>query len=148
MIFKYLDQWRSITSNRFVLNMFWGHHLQLRYHPSLFCNFQQFNVKVAVAHHPIIQKEVDGLLAKGAVEPSCIGAGFYSSIFVVPECTGDLQPILNLKHLNHYLHIPSLKMPTIRHVWLLIEHGDYAFFIDPQDAYLHIPIAKHHCHFL
>ena len=30
MLFKFLDQWRSITSNRFVLNMVRGHHLQLR----------------------------------------------------------------------------------------------------------------------
>ena len=30
----------------------------------------------------------------------------------------------------------------------LIQHGDYAFSIDPQDAYLHIPIVKHHHCFL
>ena len=36
----------------------------------------------------------------------------------------------------------------MRHVWQLIQHGDYAFFIDLQDAYLHIPIVKHHHHFL
>ena len=63
MLFKFLDQWRSITSNRFVLNMVWGHHLQLRSHPPLFCNFRHFNVKVPAAHHPVIQKEVDELLA-------------------------------------------------------------------------------------
>ena len=39
MLFKYFDQWRNITSNRFVFNMVWGHHLQLRSHPPLFCNF-------------------------------------------------------------------------------------------------------------
>ena len=90
MLFKFLDQWRSITSNRFVLNMVWGHHLQLRFCPPLFCNFQQFNVKVAAGHHPIIQKKVDELLAKGAIEPSSGGAGFYSSMFVVPKHTGGL----------------------------------------------------------
>ena len=38
-------------------------------------------------------------------------------------------------------------MPTLKHVWQqLIQHGDYAFSIDLQDAYLHIPIVKHHCH--
>ena len=42
------------------------------------------------------------------------------------------------------MHIPSFKMPTIRHVQQLIQCGDYAFSIDPQDAYLHIPIFK--CH--
>ena len=77
-----------------------GHHLQLQSHPPLFCNFQQFNVKAVTTHHPIIQKEVDELLAKGAIEPSSGGAGFYSSMFVVPNHTGGLGRILNLKHFN------------------------------------------------
>ena len=97
----------------------------------LFCNFWHFNVKVAAAHHPVIQKEVDELLAKGAIEPSSGGAGFYSSAFVVPKCTEGLRPILNLMHFNHF-----------------IQQGDYAFSIDLQDAYLHVPIVKHHHQFL
>ena len=39
-------------------------------------------------------------------------------------------------------------MLTLNHVWQHIQHGDYAFSIDLQDAYLHVPIVKHHCHFL
>ena len=31
-----LDQWKNISSNRFVLKMVKGHHLQLRSHPPLF----------------------------------------------------------------------------------------------------------------
>ena len=34
-----LDQWRSIASNRFMLNMVKGHNHQLRAWPLLFCNF-------------------------------------------------------------------------------------------------------------
>ena len=148
MLFKFFDQWRSITSNRFVLNMVQGHHIQLRSHPPLLHDFQHFNVKVVAAHPPVIQRVVDELLAKGEIEPFSGGAGFYSSMFVVTKCTGGLQPILNLKHFNHYMHIPSFKMPTLKHVWQLIQHGDYAFSIDLQDAYLHIPIVKHHHYFL
>ena len=70
--------------------MVWGHHLQLRFHPPLFCDFQQFNVKAAAANHPVIHGEVDELLAKGAFEPSSGGASFYSSVFVVPKHTGGL----------------------------------------------------------
>ena len=33
-------------------------------------------------------------------------------------------------------------------MWQLIQCSDYAFFIDLQDAYLHIPIVKHHHCFL
>ena len=146
--FSIFDQWRSITSNRFVLNMVWGHHLQIWFHPPLFHNLWQFKVKAATTHNPIIQKEVDKLLAKSATEPSSGGAGFYSSMSVVPKYTGGFQPILNLKHFNHYMHVPSFKMPTIRHVWQLIQHGDYPFYIDLQDAYTHILIVKHHHHFL
>ena len=90
MLFKFFDQWRSIASNRFVLNMVWDHHLQLRSHPPLFHGFWCFNVKAAAAHHPVIQKEDDQLLAKGAIEPSSGGAGLYSSVLVVPKCTGGL----------------------------------------------------------
>ena len=97
MLFKFFDEWRSITSNRFVLNMVWTHHLQLWSHPPLFHIFWQFNVKVATTHHPIIQKEVDELLAKGVIEPSSGGAGFYSSMYVVPKHTGGLWAVLNLK---------------------------------------------------
>ena len=69
-------------------------------------------------------------------------------MFVVPKCTGGLRPILNLKCFNHYMHIPSFKMPTLKHVWQLIQHGDDAFSIDLQEAYLHVLIVKHHHHFL
>ena len=147
MLFYFFDQWRSITSNRFVLNMVQGHHLQLKSHPLLFCDCRHFNVKVAAAHHPVIQKEVDELLAKGAIKLSSRGAGFYCSMFVEPMHTGGLWPILNLKHFNHYMHISSFEMPTLKHIWQLIQHGDYAFSIDPQDAYLHVPNVKHHHNF-
>ena len=46
------------------------------------------------------------------------------------------------------MHIPSFKMPTLNHVWQLIQHSDYGFSIDLQDAYLHVPIVKHHHPFL
>ena len=50
-----------------------------------------------MAHHYIIQKEVDELLAKGANGPLTGGAGFYSNVFVVPKCTGGIQSIISLK---------------------------------------------------
>ena len=97
-------------------------------------------MKAAAAHHPIIQKEVDELLAKGMIEPSSGGAAINSSVFVIPKHPGGLWPIPNLKQFNHYVHVP--------YFWQLIQCGDYAFSIDLQDAYLHIPIVKHHHHFL
>ena len=94
---KFLDMWRTITFNRFVLNMVSSHHLKLRFGPLLFHNFCRFNIKSTPVHFSIIQKEVDELLAKGAIEPSSGGASVYANIFVVSKCMGGLCPILNLK---------------------------------------------------
>ena len=41
-----------------------------------------------MASHSLIEKEVDKLLAKGAIEPSTGDAGFYTDVFLVPKCTG------------------------------------------------------------
>ena len=79
-----------------------GHHLKLRSCPPLFYDLQQFNVKAVAAHLPIIQKEVDEPHAKGTVESLSSGAGFYSSVFVVPKCSGGCWPALNLNRFNYY----------------------------------------------
>ena len=66
------------------------HSLQLRCHFVLFQSFKQFNIKAAKSHHCTLQKKVDQLLAKGAIELSTGGAGFYSNVFIVPKCSGGL----------------------------------------------------------
>ena len=49
-----------------------------------------------MSHHPVIKKEVYELLVEGSFEPLTSGASFHMNVFVVPKCTGGLQPILNL----------------------------------------------------
>ena len=69
MLSHFLDQWRSILA---------------------------VQCEVAAGHHPIIQKEVDELLSKGAIEPSSGGAGFNSSVFVVLSILVASGPYLTL----------------------------------------------------
>ena len=107
MLFDFLDQWRSITSTRFVLIMVLGHHLQLRSHPPLFHKFWQFNVKAAAAHHPVIQKEVDELLSKGAMNHLMVMLVSILACLWFLRLNMGLCPILNLKQFNCYLDIPS-----------------------------------------
>ena len=85
-----MNQWRSITSNRFVLNIVKGHKLQLRCPPPLFHKFKWLKIKTATLHDPIIQKKVNELLDKGAIEPFTGGDRFYFNVFEVPRHTGDL----------------------------------------------------------
>ena len=84
------------------------HHLQLGSHPPLFHNFWHFNVKVAAAHHPVIQKEVDELLAEGVIEPSFVGG------VSVPVCLLFLNILLAL---DPYLSLRSL---VIIFIYLLL----------------------------
>ena len=47
-------------------------------------------IKTATAQNPIIQKEVDELLVKGAIEPS-VGCGdLYSTVSMVPKDTSEV----------------------------------------------------------
>ena len=73
---------------------------------------------------------------------------FTPNMFVVPKCMGGLHPILNLKWLNGYMHVTTFKMPTITQVQLLAQPGYNVFFSDLLNAYLHVPIVKHHHQFL
>ena len=77
---KNLDQWRSLTFNRFVVKIVLHHYLQVRYHHPLFHDLTLFNIKVAMAYHPLIQKKVGGLIVRDSIEPYMGGAGLYSSL--------------------------------------------------------------------
>ena len=101
---KVLDQWRSLTLSRFLLDMVKGYNLELRCHPLLFHNFRWFDIKAAMAHHPIIQKEVDDQIAKGATEPLGGGAGFCSMYFGFLGTLMVYEPYSILNNLTAYAH--------------------------------------------
>ena len=74
---KFMDQWKSLLP--IGLCLIW-----LRCCPLLFHSFRQFNIEATPAHYPIIQKDVNELLAKGAIEACTGGTGLCSNTFLVP----------------------------------------------------------------
>ena len=66
--------------------------------------------------------------------------GFYSNIFLVRKSSGGWPPVIDLKNLNAHIHAPHFRMFTTNSVLSSIRKGDYAFKIDLQDAYFHVPI--------
>ena len=66
----------------------------------LFHNFHWLSIEAALAHRPVILKEVQELLAKKITEPFTGGAGFYSNVFVVPKHLGSLLLFLILSDLT------------------------------------------------
>ena len=56
-----------MTSNRFVDNMVKIHHHWLQFHPL-------FKIEASEAHHPVTEKDISELFAKGAIELCTGGA--------------------------------------------------------------------------
>ena len=70
---------RSMEKHNFqnvLFNMVQGYHVQLRCHLPLFHTFKLVNIEATTVHHPVIQREVDELLAKCAIDPPDTGADF------------------------------------------------------------------------
>ena len=71
------------------------HCLKVRYCLPLFWKLKCYNIKAALAHHPVIQKEVNGQLVKGATEPSTVGTDF----------------VAETKHINLFIKDKLLQPP-------------------------------------
>ena len=66
--------------------------------------------------------------------------GFYSNVFLVRKASGGWRPVIDLKNLNAQIHAPHFRMFTTSSVLSSVKKGDYAFKIDLQDVYFHVPI--------
>ena len=66
--------------------------------------------------------------------------GFYSNVLLVRKASGGWCPVIDLKNLNAHIHAPHFRMFTTNSVLSSVRKGDYAFKIDLQDAYFHLPI--------
>ena len=66
--------------------------------------------------------------------------GFYSNVLMICKASGGWRPVIDLKGLNAHIYAPHFHMFTITSVLSTVRKGDYAFNIDLQDAYFHVPI--------
>ena len=71
---------------------------------------------------------------RGNKSPLC------SNVFLVRKASGGWRPVIDLKNLNAHIHDPHFRMFTTSSVLSSVEKGHYAFKIDLQDAYFHVPI--------
>ena len=66
--------------------------------------------------------------------------GFYSNVFLVHKASGGWRPVIDLKSLKAHISAPHFRMSTTGSVLSTVRKGDYAFKIDLQDAYFHVPV--------
>ena len=88
-----------------------------------------------------VREQITLMLQKNAItEVPPDSPGFYSNVFLVRKASGGWRPVIDLKNLNAHIHAPHFRMFTTSSVLSSVRKGDYAFKIDLQDAYFHIPI--------
>ena len=88
-----------------------------------------------------MREQITLMLQKNAItEVPPDSPGFYSNVFLVRKASGGWRPVTDLKNLNAHIHAPHFRMFTTSSVLSSVEKGDYAFKIDLQDAYFHVPI--------
>ena len=81
------------------------------------------------------------MLAKGALEIARDpGPGFYSCLFLVEKASGGWRPVIDLSHLNEFVHLTRFKMETVASVLLSVREGDFLASLDLKDTYFQIPI--------
>ena len=78
---------------------------------------------------------------KGAIDrvTNVKALGFYSRLFLVPEKTGDLRPVIDLSTLNRHMVVPHLTQGSVRSA---IRSQEWMVSIDIRDAYLHVPMHQ------
>ena len=86
-----------------------------------------------------LRQEVEGILAKGALEIARDpGPGFYSRLFLVEKATGGWRPVIDLSHLNDFVQLTPFKMETVASVLLSVREGDFLASLDLKDSYFQI----------
>ena len=89
-----------------------------------------------------LRQEVEGMLAKGALEIARDpGTGFYSHFFL-EKASGGWRPVIDLSHLNEFVQLTRFKMETVASVLLSVREGDFLASLDLKDAYFQIPIHR------
>ena len=139
---NFVEGWKRITNDLYVLSIVAkGYRLCFTSPPLL----QQTPWEIRSPQDPQeilgMREQISLMLQKnGITEVPPDSPGFYSNVFLVRKASGGWRPVIDLKNLNAHIHAPHFRMFTTSSVLSSIEKGDYAFKIDLQDAYFHVPI--------
>ena len=139
---NFVEGWKRITNDPYVLSIVAkGYRLRFTSPPLL----RQIPSEIRSPQDPQeilgMREQISIMLQKNAItQVPPDSPGFYSNVFLVRKSTGGWRPVINLKNLNAHIHAPHFRMFTTGSVLSSVEKGGYAFKIDLQDAYFHVPI--------
>ena len=139
---NFVEGWKRITNDPYVLSIVAkGYRLRFTSPPLL----RQTPWEIRSPQDPReilgMREQITLMLQKNAItEVPPDSPGFYLNVFLVRKASGGWRPVIDLKNLNAHIHAPHFRMFMTSSVLSSVEKGDYAFKIDLQDAYFHVPI--------
>ena len=139
---NFVEGWKRITNDPYVLSIVAkGYRLRFTSPPLL----RQTPWEIRSPQDPQeilgMPEQITLMLQKNVItEVPPDSPGFYSNVFLVRKASGGWRPVIDIKNLNAHIHAPHFRMFTTSSVLSSVEKGDYAFKIDLQDAYFHVPI--------
>ena len=139
---NFVEGWKRITNDPYVLSIVAkGYRLPFTSPPLL----RQTPWEIRSPQDPQeilgMREQITLMLQKKAIpEVPPDSPGFYSNVFLVRKASGGWRPVIDLKNLNAHIHAPHFRMFTTSSVLSSVRKGDYAFKIEMQDAYFHLPI--------
>ena len=157
---EFAGAWGDITSDKWVLQtVSSGYRIEFTESCRLTRAPLWTIIPAKHKHRVALEEGLHKMLLKKAIvqlDPSMIGPGFYSSLFLVDKRSGGWRPILNLKRLNEGVKPPKFRMDTLQSVLNTLGadiklyrdgctpgtevSGPWAVSLDLQDAYFHVPV--------
>ena len=139
---NFVEGWKRITNDPYILSIVAkGYRLRFTNPPLL--RQTPWDIRSPQDPQEILgmREQISLMLQKNTItEVPPDSPGFYSNVFLVRKASGGWRPVIDLKNLNAHIHAPHFRMFTTSSVLSSVEKGDYAFKIDLQDAYFHVPI--------
>ena len=139
---NFVEGWKRIMNDPYVLSIVAkGYRLRLMSQPLL----RQTPWEIRSPQDPQeilgMREQISLMLLKNAItEVPPDSPGFYSKVFLIRKASGGWRPVIDLKNLNAHIHAPHFRMFMTSSLLSSVEKGDYAFKIDLQEAYFHVPI--------
>ena len=128
-----VEGWKRITNYPYVLSIVAkGYRLRFTSPPLL--RQTPWEIRSPQGPEEILgmREQITLMLQKNVItEVPPNSPGFYSNVFLVRKASGGWGPVI---------HAPHFRMFTTSSVLSSVRKGDYAFKIDLQDAYFHVPI--------
>ena len=139
---NFVEGWKRIKNDPYVLSIVAkGYRLRFTSPPLL--RQTPWEIRSPQGPEEILgmREQIKLMLQKNTItEVSLNSPGFYSNVFLVQKASGGWRPVKDLKNLHAHIHAPHFCMFTTNSVLSSVRKGDYAFKIDLQDVYFHVPI--------